>query len=85
MQQDIYIIMSLEYLLNPENGRDWIIDKDFVTIDPNKDTSCDNNLDTLVAVMLNSENIRGNTPLDDITRKIKSSLHLFINIHKAKN
>jgi len=66
------------YLLNPENGRDWLINIDFVIIDPNKE-DYDNNLKILISFMLNRGNIRGNTPLDKITNNVRTSLHLFMN------
>lgn len=68
------------YLLNPKNiyASKWEEDIDCIHIDPEKDNMADK-LDILEKRILDSSNIRGNTPLGKITQHFKNSLHTFIN------
>jgi hypothetical protein len=68
------------YLLNPKNiyGSKWEENIDCIHIDPEQDNVTDK-LDILEKNLLDSQNIRGNTPLGKITQYCKNSLHTFIN------
>ena len=71
------------YLLNPI-GNKWKENIDYVTIDPDS-SNISAKFDILESILLNDNNIRGNTPLDIITNKVKTSLNKFINSSDYKS
>ena len=57
------------YLLNPASG-DWVVDRDYIVINPSKSSRAENVrcMTQLQEKLLSPDNIRGSTPLDRITR-----------------
>jgi len=59
------------YLLNPQNLNTWVQNTDYVVIDPNIDSSVQL---SILHNLLNDSNIRGNTPLDVVTKYVTDSM-----------
>lgn len=74
------------YLLNPIGGQTkWIPKRDYITIDPTIDLMNTNEcMNILFDNILNEDNIRGNTPLDVITKKFRENFNDFIH-HPSSN
>jgi hypothetical protein len=62
------------YLLNPRGRNDWVEDVDFVCIDPAQEESAHRLQTILLDSILSSNNIRGSTPLDQITSVLRTRL-----------
>ena len=67
---------SAYYLLNSRNKK-WVEDEDFVVIDPSE-SNYKAKMTILKTIILDTINIRGNTPLDEITEYFTTSLKSFI-------
>lgn len=76
-------MVATYYLLNPI-GRTWKEDIDYVTIDPINLNVLDK-FNILKSILLDENNIRGNTPLDLITKQVRTSLNKFINSSDYKS
>jgi hypothetical protein len=77
-------MVATYYLLNPL-GNKWKDGLDYITIDPNNKEDVSKKLNILKNTILDMNNIRGNTPLDVITKKIRQSLHNFVNDSNYKS
>ena len=67
---------SAYYLLNSRN-KIWVEDDDYVVIDPSE-SNYGSKMTILKTIILDTKNIRGNTPLDEITDYFITSLKSFI-------
>ena len=66
-------IKATYYLLNPQYRQKWVENIDFIFIDPSLGDTGDK-LKLLENELLSSSQIRGNTPLDQITEKLITEL-----------
>lgn len=77
-------IKAFYYLLNPIKTKKWEPKIDYIIIDPGLKNHTES-LEILKMSILQSYNIRGNTPLDTITQHFIECLHSFINSDKSVN
>ena len=82
------------YLLNPQNrgsfnraAFEWEENTDFVVIDPQQDGDqvTRQKMDILTRKLLSETNIRGNTPLDTITRHFRQNMDSFVDTDRIGN
>lgn len=72
-------VPAVYYLLNPQAPGSWVHGKDFITIEAAADSTSDDGSDSEAAFaglrrMLEPVNVRGNTPLDQITRHLRQQI-----------
>jgi hypothetical protein len=68
------------YLLNPRGRNDWVEDVDFVCIDPSEEEASLKLQTVLYSSILSPNNIRGSTPLDEITSVLRTRLLSHANV-----